>query len=301
LGWAVCFYAPPPFQQNAFHIPALSLLDTLSRGGGLSQQIQEVLYMERNAGYEIKRLLLYDDNKGFALGENLRAPDPYVTWKVTEEQGRRSFDWGHYFTTERAAVKDFLKRAGDYEKENSVFLASEGPQPDSFKYYSTQRPIDIGTFPKGGGNDPIRFQNYDKRLPVEGGAFLAWGELEYGKQLTDDELFCYELRPSRDNPDVWRRMDALAQVVGPWEDMRQLPEGRRLTEWSAEADAYVPTAKATVEKLMECTENIRVRRALLTGDRQPSIRDQLKAAQREALEHQGPEAPKKKAPDRGER
>ena len=39
--------------------------------------------MERNAGYEIKRLLLYDDNKGFALGENLRAPDPYVTWKVT--------------------------------------------------------------------------------------------------------------------------------------------------------------------------------------------------------------------------
>ena len=253
--------------------------------------------MERNAGYEIKRLLLYDDNKGFALGENLRAPDPYVTWKVTEEQGRRSFDWGHYFTTERAAVKDFLKRAGDYEKENSVFLASEGPQPDSFKYYSTQRPIDIGTFPKGGGNDPIRFQNYDKRLPVEGGAFLAWGELEYGKQLTDDELFCYELRPSRDNPDVWRRMDALAQAVGPWEDMRQLPEGRRLTEWSAEADAYVPTAKATVE----CTENIRVRRALLTGDRQPSIRDQLKAAQREALEHQGPEAPKKKAPDRGER
>ena len=136
---------------------------------------------------------------------------------------------------------------------------------------------------------------------MEGGAFLAWGELEYGKQLTDDELFCYELRPSRDNPDVWRRMDALTQAVGPWEDMRQLPEGRRLTEWSAEADAYVPTAKATVEKLMECTENIRVRRALLTGDRQPSIRDQLKAAQREALEHQGPEAPKKKAPDRGER
>ena len=51
--------------------------------------------MERNAGYEIKRLLLYDDNKGFALGENLRAPDPYVTWKVTEEQGRRSFARGH--------------------------------------------------------------------------------------------------------------------------------------------------------------------------------------------------------------
>ena len=116
----------------------------------------------------------------------------------------------HYFTTEQAAVKDFLKRAADYEKDNSVSLVSEGPQPDSFKYYSTQRPIEIGTFPKGGGNDPIRFQNYDKRLPVEGGAFLAWGELEYEKQLTEDEMFCYELRPSRDNPDVWRRMDAVS-------------------------------------------------------------------------------------------
>ena len=168
-------------------------------------------------------------------------------------------------------------------------------------FRSTQRPIDIGTFPKGGGNDPIRFQNYDKRLPVEGGAFLAWGELEYGKQLTEDEMFCYELRPSRDNPDVWRRMDALAQTVGPWEDMRQFPEGRRLTEWSFEAGAYVPKAKATVEKLVECTESIRVQRALLAGDRQPSIRDQLKTAQREAQEHRAPDGPKKKAPDRGDR
>mgnify|MGYP000754907789 CR=1 FL=1 len=199
--------------------------------------------MERNAGYEIKRLLLYDDNKGFALGENLRAPDPYVTWKVTEEQGRRSFDWGHYFTTERAAVKDFLKRAGDYEKENSVFLASEGPQPDSFKYYSTQRPIDIGTFPKGGGNDPIRFQNYDKRLPVEGGAFLAWGHLTYTKPLTEKQAADYELQP--------------APVIS---------ELRRES-----------------------------------GGRPRPIAEQLKAAQREAQEQRAPDAPKKKAPDRGDR
>ena len=96
-------------------------------------------------------------------------------------------------------------------------------------------------------------------------------------------------------------MDALAQVVGPWEDMRQLPDGRRLTEWNSEAGAYVPKEKATVEKLVECTENIRMQRAILAGDKQPSIRDQLKAAQREAQEHRGPEAPKKKAPNRGER
>ena len=96
--------------------------------------------MERNAGYEIKRLLLYDDNKGFALGENLRAPDPYVTWKVTEEQGRRSFDWGHYFTTERAAVKDFLKRAGDYEKENSIFHREQVKRKNDFIFRKQEAP-----------------------------------------------------------------------------------------------------------------------------------------------------------------
>ena len=53
--------------------------------------------------------------------------------------------------------------------------------------------------------------------------------------------------------------------------------------------------------MVACTENIRVQRALLTGDRRPSIRDQLKAAQREAQEHRAPDSPKKKAPDRGER
>ena len=35
-------------------------------------------------------------------------------------------------------------------------------------------------------------------------------------------------------------------------------------------------------------------------EKQP-IAEQIKAAQREALEHREPEAPKKKAPDRGER
>ena len=52
---------------------------------------------------------------------------------------------------------------------------------------------------------------------------------------------------------------------------------------------------------MECTESIRVQRVLLAGDKQPSIRDQLKTAQREAQEHRAPDGPKKKAPDRGDR
>lgn len=249
----------------------------------------------------IRHTILFDNKCGFVLGENPKAPNPYVTWQFNEQDGHRDFFWGHYHNEPDMAERDFHNRAEDYQRRYHVFEVEQAPDKETYKYYSTQRPIDIGTYPNSYFNRPVHMDLYFTRLEVTGEVFQACGAITYAQPLTEREMQDYELRPSRDNPDVWRRMDALAQAVGPWEDMRQLPEGRRLTEWSAEADAYVPTAKATVEKLMECTENIRVRRALLTGDRQPSIRDQLKAAQREALEHQGPEAPKKKAPDRGER
>ena len=36
-----------------------------------------------------------------------------------------------------------------------------------YKYYSTQRPVSIGTFPKHTDNPPIRFENYNGRTWVE--------------------------------------------------------------------------------------------------------------------------------------
>lgn len=65
-----------------------------------------------------------------------------------------------------------------------------------YKYYSTQRPVDIGTFPKPAGNAPDEIVNYDKRVSVEGGAFLAWGHLTYTKPLTEKQAADYELRPA---------------------------------------------------------------------------------------------------------
>ena len=41
-------------------------------------------------------------------------------------------------------------------------------KPEEYKYYSTQRPVSIGTFPKDHFKAPIRLQNYDGRLPVGG-------------------------------------------------------------------------------------------------------------------------------------
>ena len=64
-----------------------------------------------------------------------------------------------------------------------------------YRYYSTQRPVDIGTFPKPADNKPVEIHNYDSRIPVEDGSMLAWGYLEYAKPLTEKEAGDYELKP----------------------------------------------------------------------------------------------------------
>ena len=46
------------------------------------------------------------------------------------------------------------------------------------------------------GSAPDEIVNYDKRVPVEGGAFLAWGHLTYTKPLTEKQAADYELRPA---------------------------------------------------------------------------------------------------------
>ncbi|MFR6181665.1 MAG: hypothetical protein ACLUKH_24460, partial [Flavonifractor plautii] len=52
-------------------------------------------------------------------------------------------------------------------------------QQELYRYYSTQRPVDIGTYPKDPDNPLTGFLNYDERTSVEHGAFRAWGEVIY--------------------------------------------------------------------------------------------------------------------------
>ena len=178
-------------------------------------------------------------------------------------------------------------------------------KPEEYKYYSTQRPVSIGTFPKDHFKAPIRLQNYDGRLPVEGGAFRAWGEVVYDTPLTEGELRSYELRPSRNNPDIRRQMDAQAQVVGKWEDEGRVPEGKRLTWFYPDFGCYVVKEFVSPERLAECARGVELQRAAAerrqARQEKAPIAEQLKAAQREAQEQRAPDAPKKKAPDRGDR
>lgn len=162
-------------------------------------------YLEQIKGYEILKTTVFENSRGFALGHNPAAPSPYVTWQFTEgKDGQRDYYWGHYGNSRAWAEKDFARRVDDYKDLQQTTTRSISEQPkECYLYYSTQRPIDLGTFPKPAGNPPLEIINYDddRRRPVAGGSIEAWGELTYAKPLTEKQVADYELKPSPDNPD----------------------------------------------------------------------------------------------------
>jgi hypothetical protein len=65
---------------------------------------------EMIGGYEITRSISFGDMRGFAIGHDPAAPDPYVCWQFTIEGGKRDFYWGHYFGSVKDAEKDYIAR-----------------------------------------------------------------------------------------------------------------------------------------------------------------------------------------------
>lgn len=62
------------------------------------------------------------------------------------------------------------------------------------KYYSTQRPVVPGSFPKPQGNKVLDIVNFDDRMAVpEIGGRPAWGYVEYEKPLSPELEKSYEL------------------------------------------------------------------------------------------------------------
>ena len=97
--------------------------------------------LEENQGYVIRRTILLDNKCGFVLGENPKAPNPYVTWQFNEQDGHRDFFWGHYHNEPDMAERDLHNRAEDYQRRYHVFEVEQAPDKETYKYYSTQRPI----------------------------------------------------------------------------------------------------------------------------------------------------------------
>lgn len=63
-----------------------------------------------------------------------------------------------------------------------------------YKYYSTYRPVSIGTFPKDRDNRPEQIVNFDSRIWVEDDSFQAWGYLLYNQPLTQKQIENYQLK-----------------------------------------------------------------------------------------------------------
>ncbi len=76
--------------------------------------------LEKNADYTILCSVLFDNGRGFVLGENPAAPSPFVTWQFIEEQGKRDYYWGHYHGDGASAEKEFAARAADYQQRYGV-------------------------------------------------------------------------------------------------------------------------------------------------------------------------------------
>lgn len=108
---------------------------------------------------------------------------------------------------------------------------------ERYCYYSTQCPVDILTYPLL--KELVLFKNFDKRMPIEGEAFPAWGFLIYERPLTESELYNYELQPSRNNPDIQAQMEQETQVVGRWEVTYKTEEMKRITWWNPDMEKYV--------------------------------------------------------------
>lgn len=175
------------------------------KGGNHTDNIQN---------YKILQTVTFTNGRGFALGYNEAAPNPYVTWQFTESaDGKKDYYWGHYCNDMETAQKDFDKRIDSYKDQFHVQERTEGRErTELYRYYSTQRPVDIGTFPKPPGNAPVEIINFDERRMVEGGAMRAWGELAYLKPLTEKQMDDYELRLAPNNPDRAAQLSITAKL-----------------------------------------------------------------------------------------
>ncbi len=244
-------------------------------------------------GYEVKRAIIFENDRGFVLAENPEAVQPFVTWQFTEdENGARDYYWGHYTQSRDAAVRDYEGRVSEYQKDYGM------AERNAYKYYSTQRPIDIGTFPKT-DNGPVRFVNFEAREGVEAGRLQAWGYLVYDRPLTEKQISDYELHPAPGNPDVKERLRQQAQIVGAWEEKHGLPAINRYTYRMPDTERFVAVEFVAPEQMAKRYERVQLE-ASRAAAKKPIARQLAEGAAQAARENTGRPAPAKNK-DKGDR
>lgn len=112
-------------------------------------------------GYAIKKSLLFENGKGFVLGENQREPEPFATWQFTETNGKRDYYWGHYKKTLEAAEKDFAERVTHYKQ---MYRVSEKAPTSEIQYISEQLKDCADRAMRENAQRPASLKKRDKEL-----------------------------------------------------------------------------------------------------------------------------------------
>lgn len=154
--------------------------------------------METLDGYGILQTILFETDHGFILAHAKDLNKEFMVWQFTETPFERDCYHGRNFVLKNEAERDFCRRADNYGYLYKVVPRSQQTPALYYRYYSTQRPVDIGTYPAPDGNAPVVVINYDcdRRRLVAGGKLCAWGELTYRKPLTKWQRADYELVPA---------------------------------------------------------------------------------------------------------
>lgn len=114
---------------------------------------------------------------------------------ITMDDVKRIADPAHSAEEMKAMLRDIRKESMQKLMGEKEEISSGLQENGRYRYYSTQRPVAPGTYPKENGN-PAQIVNFDQRETVDGGKAMAWGYLEYEKPLTKEQMDAYELRPA---------------------------------------------------------------------------------------------------------
>lgn len=187
-----------------------------------------------------------------------------------------------------------LRREGTlaayYVDEGSEFTEVHEFLDAPYLYYSAQRPVDIGTFPKF-ADEPVSVENFDGRKYVDGGAFQAWGVLTYTMPLTQKQIDDYELRAASGNPDNTRQapaqLAAQLDVIGKWEKAKRIPDARRLTWFYSDFGEYIKNDFVSLAQVAALYKNITEAKTR-AAQKPPRIAEQLAEAGKQVTRDEKP-------------
>ena len=96
-----------------------------------------------NAGYTIIQSVTVGDTE-FVLGENRKAPDPYVTWRC---DGGTNYNWGRYFGNYHRARTNLFERALEMaQNEEERMLTDATPSYSPWGKIQTVEKLCSGVF-----------------------------------------------------------------------------------------------------------------------------------------------------------